>query len=160
MKSAVGGLLVLRSRQIIIIQRASKKKIRWWNAKYCAANALDIFTLCTFPDVDSIQHLIYPKGVRAPEAISHNPSVLACCQGEGTPWVCFQDCGSDPRWHFCNLSLSARHGPPPPGAFSPRRLTAAHPHQVQVLIAFMAVEFMLRFQLPLISRHEYLINCL
>lgn len=159
MKSAVGGVLVLRSQQIIIIQSASKKKIRPWNAKYSAANALDIFTLST-PSNTSFM-LNVSSVLRKPFA-SIPPSVLTCCQGDGTLWVCFQDSGWDLRWHFCDLSLSARHGPPPPppGTFSPLRLTAAHPYQVQVLTTFMAVEFMLRFQLPLISWHEYLINCL
>lgn len=54
-KRSVRGLLVLRCRQIIIIQSASEK-IRRWNAKYSAANTPDIFTLCTFPDVGGIQH--------------------------------------------------------------------------------------------------------
>lgn len=34
------------------------------------------------------------------------------------------------------------------------------PHQVQVFPVFMTVRFMLCFPLPLISQHEYLINCL
>lgn len=47
----------------------------------------------------------------------------------------------------------------PPRPSSPLRLTAAHLHRLQVLVTFMAVEFMLRFKLPLISRHQYLTNC-
>lgn len=59
---------------ILIIQSASKKKIKPWNAKYFAANALE-----------------------------------------------------DLRWHFCDLSLSARHSPPLGAILTPPLLTAATP---------------------------------
>lgn len=109
MRSAVGGLLVLRSQQIIIIQSASKKKIR----AEMPNTLLQIPLICSrFLHSQMLTASNTSFILNVSEAISHHPSVLACCQGEGTLRACFQDSGSDPRWHFCDPSLSARHGPP------------------------------------------------
>lgn len=148
-KAAVGGLLVLRSWQIIIIQSASKKKIRAWNTKYSAANALDIFTLLTtanasfVPNVWSVLRKPFP----------HNPSVLPGRQlHSGRVFRVAGRTRGGPS--VTSVCLHATAGRPPP---SPGWLQLTTPHQVQVLITFITAEFTLRFSA---AAHEYLINCL
>lgn len=122
----------------ILIRSASKKKIRPWNAKYFAANALDIFTLCTFPDVVNIQRVACPKhfvGVLQKTF----PIIPQCSRRSG----CWAERQRGPAvtllWprSVCTPRLATGRHPPPP------LLTAAPPHQVQVFPRFMAVQCML-----------------